>query len=75
MVELCSPGSTVLHVPPCDAPTVKTVLVPPVPNPVASDIVRRKSLPFSIGSGSENVPLPLLNALAGIETLRGDPNT
>ena len=53
-------------------PTVKTVVVPPEPNPVASDIVSRNGVPFANGNcGIEYEPLPLLKADAGTDILCG----
>jgi hypothetical protein len=50
------------------APTVWVVDVPPEPNPVASDIVSRNSVPFLYGNcGIEYEPPPLLNDDAGTE--------
>lgn len=52
------------------APTVKTVVVPPEPNPVASDIVSRNFVPLLSGiCGIEYEPFPLLNADAGTDML------
>ena len=49
-------------------PTVKIVVVPPEPNPVASDMVSRNFVPVTNGSCDiEYEPLPLLNAEFGIE--------
>ena len=53
-------------------PTVKTFVVPPELNPVASDIVSRNCSPFGYGScGIGYEPLPLLNADAGTDTFCG----
>ena len=53
-------------------PTVKTAVVPPELNPVASDIVSRNCLPFGYGNcGIEYEPLPLLKADAGTDTFCG----
>jgi len=50
------------------APTVKTVVAPPEPNPVASDMMSENFVPVANGSGDiEYEPLPLLNAEFGIE--------
>jgi len=47
-------------------PMVKTAVVPPELNPVASDIVSRNCDPFGYGNcGIEYEPLPLLKADAG----------
>ena len=54
--------------PPIGAPTVKTIVVPPDANPVASDIVSANFVPLVSGSGDiVYEPLPLLNADAGTE--------
>lgn len=50
------------------APTVKTDVVPPEPNPVASDMMSINGVPLFSGiCGTENEPLPLLNAESGTE--------
>jgi len=52
-------------------PTVKMVVVPPEPNPVASDIVSRNCDPVSYGiCGIKYEPVPLLNADVGTDELR-----
>lgn len=52
------------------APTIKTFVVPPEPNPVASDIVSRNCVPLLSGiCGIEYEPFPLLNAESGTDIL------
>jgi len=52
------------------APTVRTVDVPPEPNPVASDMVSRNCIPFVNGNCDiEYEPLPLRNADDGTDIL------
>lgn len=52
---------------------VKTRVVPPALNPVASDMTITNCEPFAMGSWKEYDPCPLLNALSGIEIFRGVP--
>jgi hypothetical protein len=56
--EKSTPGSVVLQFRPLvEGPTMMMSVVPPVPKPVASDMVRRILWPFAKGScGIENVP-------------------
>lgn len=64
-----------LHCPPLDAPTVNTPVVPPVLNPVASDIVRSIVSSFFIGTCKEYDPFPSENDDEGMDMLRGVPKT
>jgi hypothetical protein len=58
------------------APTVKTVVVPPEPNEVASDIVNKNWVPFVKGNCDiEYEPFPLLKADVGTDIFRGTAKT
>lgn len=70
-----TPGSVELQEPPFEGATVIKLEVPPVLNPVESDMVSTICSFFCIGSVTENEPCPLLNAVSGIETFLGVPNT
>jgi hypothetical protein len=51
-------------------PTVRRFVVPPEPNPVASDMVSRNCVPLANGNCEiEYEPLPLLNADDGTDIL------
>jgi hypothetical protein len=55
------------------APTVRTVDVPPEPNPVASDMVSKNCIPFASGNCDiEYEPSPSRNADDGTDILYRD---
>lgn len=69
--------SVVLHCVPFTAdPTVNTSVLPPVPNPVESDMV---IIIFWLdGNGNCSMvysPAPLLNEVSGMDRFRGVPKT
>lgn len=71
-------GTAVLHAAPLmDEPVVSTLEVPPVPNPVESDMVSRNCFPDANMSCVENVPLPrsLSKEESGIDTFHGLSNS
>jgi hypothetical protein len=67
-----TPGSEVLQAAPeMESPTVVIFVVPPVPNPFASDIVNNSCCPLGKGTATENDPC----AVSGMEKFRGVPKT
>jgi hypothetical protein len=63
-----TPGSEVLQFAPVtEGPTVWSSDVPPLPNPVASDIVSKNFVPLSSSSCVEKAPALLLTADKGME--------
>jgi hypothetical protein len=63
-----TPGSEVLQFAPVtEDPTVWRSDVPPLPNPVASDIVSKNFVPLNSSSCVEKAPALLLTADKGME--------
>lgn len=69
-----SPGSVLSQLSPLrDSPVVMICELPPVANPVASDIVNKSLWPAAKGNVIEYDPVPSLKADEGMEMLRGVP--
>lgn len=61
--------------PPCDGPTVKRSVDPPVAKPVASDIVMTNFWVAANGTWTGREPFPLLKDAEGTDTFRGEPKS